>query len=274
MKAKLFFFSRDSLLEGPVWNELLNVLMCVSIEQERIYLINPSGHTIKTFPTKGQVGFAVFDDVNHIIYAAYNGVFRLNIHTGIEEFLFHLIEHKNIRYNDGCLDPYGRIILGTTGYKCLLENKNCVYSWDGNTSKTIISGTTISNGIAFSADNRYMFFVDTPTNRIARYIYKSNGDVEFDKYVISIEDQGSPDGIFLDSTGDLYVAQWGGYKVSIWDVNSGKKTGEISLPVKNVSSCAIGRNEKGKRVLYITTAKHDDGTASEEMAGGMFVYEL
>ncbi len=49
---------------------------------------------------------------------------------------------------------------------------------------------------------------------------------------------------------------------------------DIEVPVKNVSSCTVGENENGETVLYITTAKRDDGSLSEEAAGGLFVYKL
>ncbi len=159
------------------------------------------------------MGFAVFEDNEHIIYAAYEGVYRINIHTGDEEYLFHLISDSRIRYNDGTMDSKGRLLLGTTGYKCYLPQQNCLYSWDGKKGKDIITGTSISNGIAFSADDQLMYFVDTPTNRIARYYYDiETGNVLFDKYIIEITDGGSPDGICIDNNGYLYVAQWADIK--------------------------------------------------------------
>lgn len=271
MDVEPFFYIGSSLLEGPVWNEKLQVIMCVSIEQERIYIISPSEHIVNTYKTRGQVGFAVFDDDEHIIYAAYEGVYRLNIKTREEKYLTHLITEKDIRYNDGTLDPVGRLILGTTGYKCNAFGRNALYSWDGRIAKTLVPGTSISNGVGFSIDGRYMFFIDTPTRKVGRYCYNvKTGEAVFDKYIIEIEDDGDPDGMCIDDEGNIYVAQWGGYKVSKWNPKTGEKLAEISIPVKNVSSCTIGKCGCNK-VLFITTAKHDDGTENEPMAGGMFI---
>ena len=61
-EAKLVFYAGSTLLEGPRWSDELNVLLCVSIEQERIFLIDEEGQFVKTFKTHGQVGFAVFKD--------------------------------------------------------------------------------------------------------------------------------------------------------------------------------------------------------------------
>ena len=260
---KLVFYAQSSLLEGPTFSKNLNSVMCVSIEQERIFLVNPDEQTIRTFKTRGQVGFAVFEDDRHIVYAAYEGVFRLDISTGEETFLYHLINDPQIRYNDGKKDPKGRLLLGTTGYKCFKEKQNALFSHDGHTAKVLVSGTSISNGIGFYKG--FMFFIDTPTRKIGRYIYDEDGNATFDKYIVSIEGSGVPDGMDIDDQGNIYVAIWGGSRIEKYN-QEGQKTGELSIPAQNVTSVCIA-DEK----LYITTAMHDDGTASEPMAGGLFV---
>lgn len=253
------------MLEGPTFSKELNLILCVSIEQERIFLIDPGEQIVKTFKTRGQVGFAVFEDRDHIIYAAYEGVFRLCISTGEETFLYHLISNSKIRYNDGKKDPWGRLLLGTTGYKCFMEKQCALYCHDGNTARTLVEGTSISNGIGFYKN--YMFFIDTPTRKVGRYFYDENGCATFDKYIVSIEGKGDPDGMDVDDQGNLYIAIWGGSRVEKYNQN-GEKVGELQMPTLNVTSVCIV-NDK----LYITTAMHDDGTPSEPMAGGLFIAE-
>ena len=51
--AKLIFYAGSTLLEGPRWSDELNALLCVSIEQERIFLINEELQLVKTFKTHG-----------------------------------------------------------------------------------------------------------------------------------------------------------------------------------------------------------------------------
>ena len=260
---KLVFYAQSTLLEGPTFSKDLNLVLCVSIEQERLFLINPDEQTVKTFKTHGQVGFAVFEDDRYIIYAAYEGVFRLDILTGEETFLYHLISDPQIRYNDGKRDPKGRLLLGTTGYKCFKEKQCALYSHDGESAKVLVSGTSISNGIGFYKN--YLFFIDTPTRKVGRYLYDENGNASFDKYIVSIEGSGVPDGMDIDDQGNLYVAIWGGSRIEKYN-QEGQKIGELAIPALNVTSVCIAGDK-----LYITTAMHDDGTASEPMAGGLFV---
>ncbi|MBQ9494589.1 MAG: SMP-30/gluconolactonase/LRE family protein [Treponema sp.] len=274
-EAKLVFYAGSTLLECPRWSDKLNALLCVSIEQECIFLIDEDGQFVRTFKTHGQVGFALFKDNKTIIYAAYDGVYELDIDTGKDRFLFQANGNKTLRYNDGDYDPTGRILLGTTGYKRFAKGENCLYSanMDGSNLRKIVENTSISNGIAFSPDSKYMYFIDTPTKKIGRYEYDiKNGDCKFDKYIIEIKGDGSPDGMCIDKDGNIYVAEWGGFRVCKWNPKTGECLKEYSLPVQNVSSCRIGG--KKQDTLFITTAKHDDGTASETAAGGLFKVEL
>ena len=273
-EPELVFFCGANLLEGPVWDAKRQSVLCVSIEQSHIYHIDVETGNIKTFQTNGQVGCVLLMDENYMIAATYNGLYKMDIDTGESEFLIQLNSDENLRYNDGTLDGRGRILVGTTGYQCLAENRNCLYSWDGQQVKKLVTNTTISNGIAFSKDNKWMYFVDTPTRKVGRYFYDiEKGEAVFERFIIEIPDEeGVPDGICMDKDGMLWVAQWGGSKVSQWNADTGEKIGEIIMPCLNVSSCCIGGIDGD--TLYVTTAKHDDGSVSEKMAGGLFSVKL
>lgn len=267
-KPELAFYIGSTLLEGPCWNKETGEILCVSIEQKCIYSANPLTGRIQTYMMDGQVGCITLVDKDYILAAEYNGIYKINLKSGEKKFITQLKTNDNIRYNDGKSDAAGRFIVGTTGYNCFAENQNYLYSWDGKEGKVLISGTTISNGIGFSNDNKYMYFVDTPTKKVSRYFYDiDTGNVKFDKDIIFI-DEGLPDGICVDVDDMLWVAQWGGYKVSKWNPYTGEKLLEVILPCKNVSSCCIGGERE--EYLFVTTAKHDDGTESEEFAGGLF----
>lgn len=272
-EPKLAFYCGSTLLEGPVWDERRQALLCVSIEQACVYQISLASGEVKTFRTDGAVGCALLTAEGSIVAAAKNGLYRIDIDSGKSEFLVQLNEEEQLRYNDGALDAKGRILVGTMGYGALQPYRGCLYSWDGSQKKILVEGTTISNGIAFSKDSAKMYFVDTPTKKVGCYTYDlETGSAQFARYAVEIVDAGVPDGICMDDEGMLWVAQWGGAKVSRWNPETGEKLDEIPMPCKNVSSCCLGGAKRD--TLFVTTAKHDDGSESEELAGGLFAVKL
>lgn len=272
-EIKLIFYAGSTLLESPCWSKEKKALLFVSIEQKIVYYYDIEQNVIITFKMKGQVGCAVFETENTILVAEYTGIYRINIETGERRFVVHLNDNPQLRYNDGIIDPVGRFLVGTTGYNCLAEKQNSLYSWNGMEKKILVHNTTISNGIDFSKDGRFMYFVDTPTKVIKRFLYNIySGEAEYDEDIIYIKDESFPDGICTDIDDMLWVAQWGGGKVSKWNPYTGEKLFELQLPCKNVSSCCVGGEED--KFLFVTTAQHDDGTISEMMAGGLFSIQI
>lgn len=272
-EPKLVFFAGSTLLEGPCWNKEKKALLFVSIEQKCVYYFDIEQNVVNTFQMQGQVGCAMFGKENSIIVAEYTGIYKIDLETGEKKFITQLNDNPQLRYNDGILDSAGRVLVGTTGYNCLAEKQNCLYSWDGIEKKILVRNTTISNGIDFSKDERYMYFVDTPTKMIKRFLYDINfGEVQYDRDIIQIVDGSLPDGICTDIDDMLWIAQWGGGKVSKWNPYTGIKLLEIELPCKNVTSCCVGGEDSN--FLFVTTAQHDDGTDSEMMAGGLFSIQI
>ncbi len=266
----LEFYAGPALLEGPVWDEKSETLLCVSIERCLIYMFSVRTGVVKTFRTHGQVGCAVFKD-GYILSAEEEGVFKINPDSSDSSLVVKINTDNRMRYNDGKLDANGRFIVGTKGLKQDYPEEAALYSWDGETVRTLVAGTTISNGIGFSPDNRYMYFIDTPVQKVGRYKYDiSTGTAEFDKYIVTdYSSEVFPDGMCVDTDGMIWVAEWGGNRVCKWNPKTGKKFAEIILPCKYVSSCCLGG--KNLERLYITTAHGDD---SADIGGALFSADI
>ena len=145
-----------------------------------------------------------------------------------QKFVFQIDIDNLVRYNDGILDPIGRIIIGTMGYPEVKEGVGNVYSYFKGEYKTIIKNTTISNGLAFSADHKFLYFIDTPTKKVAKYSYEiETGEVAFLSYVIEFKHDAFPDGMCIDKNGMLWIAEWGGACISQWNPLNGEKVKEI-----------------------------------------------
>ncbi len=267
LKPELFFYAGSNLLEGPVWSPEESAIYCVAIDQCLIYRINIATKEVKTYVTESQVGCIFIQDNEHIVAAEKNGLFNINTKTGERNFIAQIETDTKLRYNDGKLDPAGRILVGTKGYKSEYEGRACLYFFDGVSSKKIIKGATISNGLGFSNDGKTLYHIDTPTRKVAKYSYNIvTENVIFKNHCINIPDPGYPDGLCVDIDDMLWIAEWEGGRVCKWDPTTGKKLQEINLPCKRITSCCLGG--ENKEYLFITTAKDTDNY--ESLAGGLF----
>lgn len=267
----LVFYAGSTLLEGPCWDAKDKVIYCVSIEQCLIYRIEPYSGNVRTIQANGQVGCAVICEDGSLLSAEKGGLYRTNIQTGQRKYLRQLELDPAMRYNDGKIDPRGRFLVGTKGFAQDLPGRGRLFSFDGAEAKILVDGTTISNGIGFSRVGDFMYFIDTPTRKVARYHYNlEDGTAVFDRYVIAIDGNGWPDGMCVDVDDMIWVAEWGGGRVSKWDPLTGKRVQVIDLPCTNVTSCCLGGVDYSD--LYVTTAKSAD--KSEALAGGLFRIQI
>ena len=128
----------------------------------------------------------------------------------------------------------------------------------------MIRGVTISNGIVWSRNNKYIYYNDTPTGKIRRYRYhQHSGDIIKNGIAVDIsEGTGLPDGMTIDRNDNLWVAQWGGFGVYCYNAYPGELIAKVEVPAPNVTSCAFGG--KNMDILYITTAR--EGLTPDELA--------
>jgi sugar lactone lactonase YvrE len=270
-QPELLFFNRSSLLEGPFWDPFNDFIVCVSIEQCCIYQIGIRTCIVNTITTDGPVGCVVQKNPHIYWSAEKGGIYEIDILTGNRRKLIHPEYDHKMRYNDGKLDPKGRFIFGSMGVEDDMPGVGRLFSFDGEICKVLLEGVTISNGIAFSADAKLMYYIDTPSREVKKYNYDiHSGELSFVATVIYFNDAGLPDGMCIDLDGMLWIAEWNGGKVCKWDPNTGQKLEEISMPCKNITSCCLGGTEK--QYLYITTAKTEG--SNDLLGGGLFRVKL
>lgn len=269
MIQSLVFYSNSELLEGPVFDKENNCLYFVSILDYIIYFYNPLTKEILSLKLDSPVSCIYILGNKKVLAASKNGFFEIDFTTLEKKFVFQIDIANSVRYNDGIKDAVGRFIIGTMGFPEVKKNIGKVFSYYKGQSKTVIDNTTISNGLSFSLDNKYLYFIDTPTKKVARYFYDlKTGELEFESYVIELKGLGSPDGMCIDKDGMLWIAEWGGGCVSQWNPLNGLKLKELKLPCINVTSCCFDNHSN----LYVTTAKSE--SKNDMYGGGLFYLEL
>jgi sugar lactone lactonase YvrE len=258
---KPIFYAGSSLLEGPIWDSINKLIYCVSIEQGIIYQINPNSGEIQSYPTQGSVGCVALTKEGNLISAEKEGIFSIDPKTREKIYLTQFESDKDLRYNDGRLDPVGRFLVGTKSEKDYFFEKKVVkgklFSYINGNHKVLLDNLSISNGIGFSHTGEKMYFIDTPTKKVTQYQYDLNtGDIKFEKHIVDIDGNGWPDGMCVDLDGNIWVAEWEGGRVRKWDINTGCVLDEIILPCPRVTSCCLGGDNFED--LYITTARDNN----------------
>jgi sugar lactone lactonase YvrE len=258
---ELIFHAGSSLLEGPIWDADNKLVYCVSIEQNLIYQIDPNSGKVQSYPTFGNVGCVALMEDGSLISAEKEGIFNIDPRTKEKTYITQFESDINLRYNDGRFDPVGRFLVGTKSEKDYFIEETIVkgklFSYHNGEHKVLLNDLLISNGIGFSHDGKKMYFIDTPTKKVAQYDYNlDTGNILFEKYIVDVDGNGWPDGMCVDLDGNIWVAEWEGGRVRKWDVNTGRVLDEVIVPCSRVTSCCLGGDDL--RDLFITTAKHEN----------------
>ncbi|MEM7487128.1 MAG: SMP-30/gluconolactonase/LRE family protein [Bacteroidota bacterium] len=269
MQAQPVFYANNELLEGPIFDHANSLLYFVSIFDGLVYCYEPATKKILSVRLDSPVSNVYIKGHKRVMAASKNGFYEIDFNSLQATFAFQIEIDDDIRFNDGIEDAQGRFLIGTMGYPEVKKSVGKVFSYLDGHYKTIIENTTISNGLAFSPDNKILYFVDTPTKKVAKYHYDlESGDVEFDSFVIEFNGKGSPDGICMDGNGMLWIAEWGGGCVSQWNPTDGTKINERKLPCHNVTSCCFDNHSN----LYVTSAKSE--SKNNIFEGALFYIEL
>ena len=252
MKPEIILDAQAELGEGPAWDAKSDTLYWVDILGKRVHYYHGDEN-----------GFVQLDEMpgclapsrnGDLIVAARASLLTLEPATGKSKILATVAEPANNRFNDGKCDPAGRFLAGSMN----MDEKTpsgALYSFDGRTVTRLLADVRISNGLAWSPDYKTFYYIDTPTREVKAFDYDlSTGQIAEPHVVIRVpEALGWPDGMTSDMDGNLWIAMWGGASVTCWNPQNGKLLEQISLPAKNVTSCAFGGENLDE--LYITSAR-------------------
>ena len=163
---------------------------------------------------------------------------------------------RRMRFNDGFVDPEGRYFAGAMNDPKVKEptNEGVLFRLDPDCSlHRVIENVTIPNGIGFTLDGSFMYFIDSPTKIIWKFEYdRKTGEISDREIFYTVKEDAVPDGMAMDVKGCLWVALAGGGKV-LKISSAAQLVGEIYLPTRMISCPAFAGED-----LYITSAEEED----------------
>ncbi|WP_096911845.1 SMP-30/gluconolactonase/LRE family protein [Neobacillus jeddahensis] len=273
-KAELIVDSKATLGEGPSWDRNQKILYWVDILGKRIHIYDYVSKKNRFIEVNQYVGTAVPRKSGGLVLALQNGFYSLNPQTDQLTLMANTEEHlPQNRFNDGKCDAAGRFWAGTMGLDDAY-GVGSLYCLDTeNNVKTVLQNVTCSNGLAWSPDNRTMYYIDTPTSQIVAFDFNiEDGSICNERVVVEIpREMGFPDGMTIDEEGMLWVAHWQGFRIGRWNPFTGKLIQAIPIPAPLVTSCSFGGENMDE--LFITTARiglSEETLLQYPQSGGVF----
>jgi len=264
-KPELLLQSDAEVGEGPIF--LGDSLLWVDIPFGKIHETNLITLQTETTTLDTRVGaVAPFEAGENLAIACKEGfgIFA----DGKLDIRDPFLGDSNYRMNDAKCDVRGRF----WGGSCQMEfeaGKGKLHRWEGGKqNKVMVEGLALPNGIGWNYENTLMYLADS----MAKKVYVSDFDLTDDfvpkfRELISI-DSGVPDGLAVDMDGCIWLAVWGGSRVSKISPQ-GKILEEYHFPVAQPSSCAFGSDG----TLYVTSARAGISEAellNQPLAGSLF----
>jgi sugar lactone lactonase YvrE len=263
--------------EGPVWDERRNELLWVDIAAGAVNAYAPESGATRRIELGENVGcVALTSDPGTVVGALRSGWYWVDVEDGTKELIAPLPGGAtNQRFNDGAVDAAGRFWAGTledgeeTPVGQLIE-------LDADLRHRAVDGGFLcSNGLTWSLDERWLYFVDSRRDAIFRYPFDAEtGQVgERELFLDTTPFRGIPDGIEIDLDGLLWCAFWDGAQVVAFD-DKGAARIELAVPAPRPTSVAFGGPDRC--TLFITSATHGlpaDTLAEWPHAGSVFQVE-
>lgn len=255
--------------ESPSWSQTEQALYWVDIEPGVVHRVRYESRMHEFLRLDPPVSFVSAD--TPVLLTSGSCVFEADLTSGIITPLSCMpIDRSKLRFNDGKRDPQGRLWLGTMA----LDEKTpaaALYRLDGTGFKVMLAEVIVSNGLAWSNDTFY--FIDSGARTVSAFEFDPNSgsiDTFSRRPVVEIQkEEGTPDGMTIDSDGNLWIALLEGGRVSCYEPRTGKEITRVTVPAAKATACCFGGEKLGE--LFITTMQAEDTRSQPPESGSVFV---
>lgn len=173
-----------------------------------------------------------------------------------------------VRMNEGGCDPLGNLYAGSMAYDQRPGAAKLYRFGPEGDPSVVLDAVTVSNGLEWSPDNSLAYYNDTPTGQVSVFDWSAETGLTNRRPFVTIEGDGGPDGLTVDSEGGIWVALFGGSAVRRY-TPAGRLDEVVELPTSQVTAMTFAGEDLDQ--LVITTSKEGMGDHPEPMAGALFV---
>jgi sugar lactone lactonase YvrE len=268
---------RASLGECPVWSAEEQALYWVDINAPSLNRFDPGTGENIAMPMPESIGCFALRASGGFVVALRDGFWlaskdgKLTRKVGSAPY-----DPAHHRFNDGRCDARGRLFAGYMNEARDAASAALIRLDPDFTQTQVISGMTISNGLAWSPDGRTMYHADTPTRTVNAYDYDPASALPSNPrvFVRFTADGDRPDGAAVDSEGCYWSALYRGGKV-VRIAPDGGTLAVHAVPAMCPTMCAFGGSDL--RTLFVTSARQqrsDEELARLPRSGGIFAMRV
>lgn len=258
--------------ESALWHADSGKLFWLDLARPELLSWSPSSGELSRYPLDepAPLGALVLSAIpDRLLLASTTGIRLIRLdgtedREGAASLAHPLADREGFAYNDAAADAAGRLWVGTAELSETSPTADLfTVDLDGGV-RIADGGFVVCNGPVFSADGETMYFSDTLNGVVLAYNVDSEGRASGRRVHVHIPaEEGLPDGMAIDDEGALWVAHWGGARITRWHP-AGALLASIPIPALNVTSLAFGGARRD--ILFVTTAADPDGAG---VAGGV-----
>jgi len=282
-QAQLLWDCRCELGEGTVWQADDQSIYFVDIKKREVLACTPATGRQRRWAVPHPVGWLVPRRVGGWLAGFDQGVAALHLHDDggtAFEWLHRLHDAGSpLRLNDAKADTQGRLWFGSMNDIDMSKRDGVFYRLDRASANAAVpvpvpvdSGYGVTNGPTFSADGRTLYHTDSVAATIYAFDVSADGGLSNKRvWCRFAAGEGFPDGMTADAEGFVWVAHWGGARVTRRDA-SGSIVLTIHVDAPQVTNVAFGGADLSD--LFITSARTGLDAAALEAsphAGALFV---
>ncbi|XP_054738925.1 regucalcin-like [Anastrepha obliqua] len=259
--------------EGPHWDIETQSLYFVDIDnaklfrydhqQNKTYSAIVEGEKYASFiiPVEGESGKFAVGCARRVVVVAWDGVSPIATVARVVYEVQPGEEFSKNRINDGKADPRGRLFAGTMYAEELMTKRTGeLYRFEkGKPIAVVKSNIGISNGLAWNEKTKKMYYIDTSDFEVKEYDYDFETGAASNPIVVFKHPEHWPDGMTIDSEGNIYIATFTGHTVYKVNPSTREILLEIKLPTKQITSVAFGGPNLD--ILFVTSSAYFDEPA-------------
>jgi len=264
--------------ESPFWHPQEHKLYWVDIPGKRLLRADAKGGTLQAWDMPSEPGCIAPARAGGLVVALRHGVFRARQWGGALTLITTLpYDSSRVRANDGKCDALGRFWVGTIDEPKSHQAAE-LFSIDCRSGTAVVQrqagGALTANGLAWSPDNRQLYWADTPAHIVHGWDYDLQAN-QLSGHRLHLQFtpkpagwtfadasyQGRPDGAAVDAQGNYWVAMFEGGRVCQF-APDGRLLQTLPTPAQCPTMPCFGGEDL--QTLYLTSARH--GRSAAELA--------